>query len=323
MGGSIRQKISLSQLFGIVIALGYCLLIEVWLGWRVVLTPLFGLPALLLVQMLALLILTYIVRALRLYSYFSSDIKRRFGLMLAIMLTHNLFNHLLPARLGEASLPLLLRRHVDVDLLRGTSALLWFRFLDLHTLVTLALVAVFVVPESIQLPEWFYFFEDSRGAIAPLLIGAFLLIPPFMYLLTRRRNGELSERASGWRKLLNRLLSGLPARTTDFWLSWIWTWLTWLVKLLTLAWLLANLLSISWAAALLGVSGGELTAVLPIHAPGGFGTYASGIVAALIPFDLDLNAALIAAANTHLVLFSAALVSGVVGWLLLQRDNKN
>ena len=244
MRGSIRQKISLSQLFGIVIALGYCLLIEVWLGWHVVLTPLFGLPALLLVQMLALLILTYIVRALRLYSYFFSDIKRRFGLMLAIMLTHNLFNHLLPARVGEASLPLLLRRHVDVDLLRGTSALLWFRFLDLHTLVTLALVAVFVVPESIQLPEWFYF-SKIRGVPSPLLIGAFVLIPLGMYLLTRRRNGELSERASGWRKLLNRLLSGLPARTTDF-LAKLDMDLAHLARqLLTLAWLLANLLSIS------------------------------------------------------------------------------
>ena len=198
MRGSIRQKISLSQLFGIVIALGYCLLIEVWLGWRVVLTPLFGLPALLLVQMLALLILTYIVRALRLYSYFFSDIKRRFGLMLAIMLTHNLFNHLLPARLGEASLPLLLRRHVDVDLLRGTSALLWFRFLDLHTLVTLALVAVFVVPESTQLPEEWFFFEDSRGAIAPLLIGAFVLIPPLACICSQDAEMESCRIDSGF-----------------------------------------------------------------------------------------------------------------------------
>ncbi len=323
MGVSIRQKISLSQLFGIVIALGYCVLIEIWLGWGAVLAPLFGLPKLLLAQMLALLMLTYIVRALRLYSYFFSDIKRRFGLTLAIMLTHNLFNHLLPARLGEASLPLLLRRHVDVDLLRGTSALLWFRFLDFHTLVTLALVAVFFVPESTQLLDGFFLFVDSLGAFVPLLVGVFLLMPLGMHLLTRRRRGELSEQDPSWYKLLNRLLSGLPEHTTDFWLSWMWTWLTWLVKLLTLAWLLANLLSISWAAALLGVSGGELTAVLPIHAPGGFGTYASGIVGALIPFNTDLDATLIAAANTHLVLFSSALVSGVAGWLLLQRDNKN
>ncbi|MAI16025.1 MAG: hypothetical protein CMP94_01410 [Gammaproteobacteria bacterium] len=323
MGGSIRQKISLSQLFGIVIALGYCVLIEVWLGWVAVLAPLFGLPTLLLVQMLALLVLTYIVRALRLYSYFFSDIKRRFGLTLAIMLTHNLFNHLLPARLGEASLPLLLRRHVDVDLLRGTSALLWFRFLDFHTLVSLALVAVFFVPESAQLLNGFFLFADSLGAVLLLIIGVFLFIPLGMYLLARRRHGALSEQDPGWHKLLSRLLSGLPERMTDFWLSWMWTWLTWLVKLLALAWLLANLLSISWAAALLGVSGGELTAVLPIHAPGGFGTYASGIVGALVPFDTDLDATLIAAANTHLVLFSAALVSGVAGWLLLQRDNKN
>ena len=46
-------------------------------------------------------------------------------------------------------------------------------------------------------------------------------------------------------------------------------------------------------------------------------------MAALTPLDIDLDATLIAAANTHLVLFAAALVSGLGGWLSLQQDSKN
>lgn len=322
MGSAIFQKISLGQLVGVALAVAYCLIIEVWLGWGAVLAPLLGLPTMLLVQMLALLGLTYIVRALRLYSYFLGDLRRRFGLTLAIMLTHNLFNHLLPARLGEASLPFLLKRHLKVDLLRGTSALLWFRFLDLHTLLSFALLAAVFSPGSLPLMDFADLLDGSFGSALLFVIGLFLLTPMAIFLLMRHYTYPPAEQRSGWQSVLFRVLSGLPERSTDFWLSWIWTGLTWLIKLLTLAWLLANLLSISWPAALLGVSGGELTAVLPVHAPGGFGTYAGGIVVALTPLNIDLDATLIAAANTHLVLFSAALVSGLTGWLLLQQDDK-
>ncbi|GIS20105.1 MAG: hypothetical protein CM15mP120_20210 [Pseudomonadota bacterium] len=58
-------------------------------------------------------------------------------------------------------------------------------------------------------------------------------------------------------------------------------------EVVNLAWLLATLLDISLLAAAVGVAGGELTAVLPVHAPGGFGTYAAGIVTALLPFAVD------------------------------------
>ena len=322
MGSAIFQKISLGQLVGVALAIAYCLIIEVWLGWGSVLAPLLGLPTMLLVQMLVLLGFTYIVRALRLYSYFLGDLRRRFGLTLAIMLTHNLFNHLLPARLGEASLPLLLNRHLKVDLLRGTSALLWFRFLDLHTLLSFALLVAVFSPGSLPLMDFADLRDGSFGSVLLFLVGVFLLMPLGIFLLTRHFTYPPAEPLSGWQSVLFRVLSGLPERSTDFWLSWIWTGLNWLIKLLTLAWLLANLLSISWPAALLGVSGGELTAVLPVHAPGGFGTYAGGIMAALTPLNIDLDASMIAAANTHLVLFAAALVSGLTGWLLLQQDYK-
>ena len=89
--------------------------------------------------------------------------------------------------------------------------------------------------------------------------------------------------------------------------------MTWLVKLLDRRGCRAMLLDISLLAAAV-VAGGELTAVLPVHAPGGFGTHV-GIVTALLPFAVDTDKATAAAANTHLLLFASALVSGGIGWL--------
>ena len=67
---------------------------------------------------------------------------------------------------------------------------------------------MFVVPESIRCPGGFIF--RIRGVPSRHYLSERSYCSPGMYWLTRRRNGELSERASGWRKLLNRLLSGLP-----------------------------------------------------------------------------------------------------------------
>ena len=63
MGANNFFRINPRQLLGVVVALVYGLTIELWLGWRNVLEPLVNLPAVLLLQMLLLLFLTYLVRA--------------------------------------------------------------------------------------------------------------------------------------------------------------------------------------------------------------------------------------------------------------------
>ena len=65
--------------------------------------------------MLLLLFLTYLVRALRLYSYFRPATIGRFGLSLSIMLTQ--CSEPSVARTGRGSKsPVLLRQHLGVDL---------------------------------------------------------------------------------------------------------------------------------------------------------------------------------------------------------------
>ncbi|MEC7380396.1 MAG: lysylphosphatidylglycerol synthase transmembrane domain-containing protein [Pseudomonadota bacterium] len=317
MGANNFFRINPRQLLGVVVVLVYGLTIELWLGWRNVLEPLVNLPAVLLLQMLLLLFLTYLVRALRLYSYFRPATIGRFGLSLSIMLTHNVLNHLLPARVGEVSLPVLLRQHLGVDLARGTAALVWFRLLDLHALLFIAACAVAFSWDSF--PGLVAIGPGLSATVLLLVVGAFALLPVLLFVLLGRGVRTSTKTTSAQKGLISRLSEGVPTTFGEFLLSWLWTSLTWLVKLLTLAWLLATLLDISLLAAAVGVAGGELTAVLPVHAPGGFGTYAAGIVTALLPFAVDTNRAIAAAANTHLLLFASALVSGGIGWLLLPK----
>ena len=79
MGANIFFRINLRQVFGMAVALTYLLAIEYWLGWGSVLEPLINLPIALLSQMVLLLFLTYLVRALRLYSYFRPATTGRFA----------------------------------------------------------------------------------------------------------------------------------------------------------------------------------------------------------------------------------------------------
>ena len=181
MGANNFFRINPRQLLGVVVVLVYGLTIELWLGWRNVLEPLVNLPAVLLLQMLLLLFLTYLVRALRLYSYFRPATIGRFGLWLSIMLTHNVLNHLLPARVGEVSLPVLLRQHLGVDLARGAAALVWFRLLDLHALLFIAACAVAFSWDSF--PGLVAIGPGLSATVLLLVVGAFALLPVLLSLI--------------------------------------------------------------------------------------------------------------------------------------------
>ena len=67
----------------------------------------------------------------------------------------------------------------------------------------------------------------------------------------------------------------------------------------------------------LGAIGGDLSTVLPLHAPGGFGTYEAGAMALLVPASAGADAGplLAAAVNLHLLVLTTALIAGAVAWL--------
>jgi uncharacterized membrane protein YbhN (UPF0104 family) len=119
------------------------------------------------------------------------------------------------------------------------------------------------------------------------------------------------------RKFVVEVEHGLPANAPAFARAWAMTMINWLVKVLVLAWAL-RLMGISPAAASFGGAlGGELSSVLPMHAPGGVGTYPAGITAGAMAFGAPTERTAIAAlaqasVNAHLLVIVSALTGTAI-----------
>lgn len=291
------------RLLPYLILIGFVIVLEMVWGWGYLLspwaefTPAGGLVASLL------LFASYGVRAGRLYDYFRADMRGHYLPAFRLMLLHNVFNNLLPMRSGEISFPVLMARYFGVQALRSVPALFWFRLLDLHTVLALGGLAWLLLAER---PLW--------GWLAWM---AWVPAPLLAFALQGWLAGRVARLPQGKpRKLLEKMLAGLPQHVAAFLRSWAWTWGNWGVKLLALAWVLAQFLPMPLSAAMVGAIAGDLTSVLPVHAPGGFGTYEAGVLAGLVPMGYPADAALPAAVNLHLFLLAASLVGGALAWLL-------
>lgn len=295
---------ALSVLFFI----AFCLLIEVYFGWATLLAPWGQQSWSTLLLATGLTYLSYWVRAMRLYDYFLVDMRGGFSLCFKLMLQHNLLNNLLPMRVGEVSFPVLMSRYFDVSTTRSLPALLWFRVMDLHLLVALALVA----SGSLWL----------SGSQAALLALLWLPLPWLMFLLQARLVHHLARPSSSrWQGIAYKMICSLPQDSRAFWHAWGWTVCNWLVKLGVFAWVLQLFLDMPASAAWLGAITGDVTSVLPFHAVAGAGTYEAGVVSGLMPFGLSAKEALPAAVNLHLFLLASTLVGGLLSLLLPGRPS--
>lgn len=276
--------------------------VQYWLGWQTVLQPWTHFNWLQGILALASLVVTYALRAWRMYDYFPQYLNGQWFATWRLMLIHNALNNLLPARTGEASFPLLMKRYFGVSYAHAVSALIWFRVLDLHAILTFA-----VYPLLILTP--------LRRLAVPLLL-LWLLIPIVLFLLQNRIEVWFAGKDSKLSTLMQQAMYGLPDNWREFWRSWAMTWANWLVKLITLVWLLGQLVpQASWNLLLTSVIGGELTSVLPVHAPGGFGTYEAGIVAPLSRI-IEIKQATTGAVNLHLFVLGSSLIGGLLGWFI-------
>lgn len=290
-------------LIGAVILIGFAVFVEYYLGWAALLAPWRQLPWWEILLAAGLAVLSYWVRAVRLFDYFRAEMRGRFALCVKLTLQHNLLNNLLPMRSGELSFPVLMARYYSVPALRSVPALLWFRALDLHTLAIFALLAL----------------QPVGGATPYIVVGllVWLPLPLLTFIYAQRLREALNKHdAGGWRHQLSQLLTGLPQGQGAFWRAWGWTLINWTVKLAAFVWVLRFFIDISVPAAWMGAIAGDLTSVLPVHGIAGAGTYEAGVVAGLVPYGVEPAAALAAAVNLHLFLLGTTLAGGAASLLV-------
>lgn len=291
-------------LVSLLVVAGYALLVETVWGWAVLFAQWRAIGGGRVAAALAILLGTQLLRTYRIYDYFP-ETRRRFASLFRVVQLHNLVNILFPFRSGEASFPLLMRAEFAVPVARSSAALLWMRALDLHALLCVAGLALLLGP--------------GQGVLRrDLLVAAwclFCLLPACAPFLMRRL-GPLAARIPQpkLRRLALEAHAGLPATTGAFLRTIAFTLINWAAKLVALGWILVLLGLEDWAPAIGGAVGGELSSVLPVHAPGGVGTYPAGITAGALAFGHDPSGASLsllgrAAVNAHMLVFVSALVS--------------
>ena len=149
-------------------------------------------------------------------------------------------------------------------------------------------------------------------------LGSPLLLFPFRGPMLAAARARLPEKFS---RFVDEIDDGIPRDLTAFVRAWLLTVLNWGVKVLVLAWVLGLMGVGPIAACFGGALGGELSSVLPVHAPAGVGTYPAGIVAGAAAFGAGKDAAALAilakaSINTHLLSIVAALAGTGISLLL-------
>lgn len=246
---------------------------------------------------------SYSLRALRIYWAESAVPRGAWAACLRLILLNNTLNLLLPARTGEASFPLLMQRWFGVPLAQGTGTLLWLRLLDLNVLAVLGLL--FFMPTLNLAPAMTWRVLAILAALLPLATPA----------LNRHGMRRVVGRSGKASRLFAQLLAGVPQGLRQVLIDLLLSWSAWAIKLAALAAVFAVLAALPTHVALLGAIGGDLSTVLPLHMPGGFGTYEAGVLALVATTAQPSSVLLTAAVSLHLLVLGIALLAGGAAWL--------
>jgi uncharacterized membrane protein YbhN (UPF0104 family) len=293
------------KILSLFVVIAFVAAVQWYFGWDKVLQPWKQLDWANIIAAIFLFLLTYQLRTWRLYQYFNEELKGHWLLTLRLILLNNILNVFLPMRSGEVSFPLLLNRYFSIDYSRSIPALFWFRLLDLHTILLIGLI-------PFALLEWSFLVSIS-------LLIIWLLLPLAFYrlqtTLAKNRAKKIIDSESKWEKILLKALEGAPNSMGGFLSLWGLTLLNWGVKLAVLAWVLSQFIEVDFVYRVLGVISGELSSVLPFHAPGGIGTYEAGIVAILSPV-VTLGEATQSAINIHLFVLGGSIMGAIFAWFI-------
>ncbi len=246
------------QLLGLLIGLGLLAALLVHTGLSGLRAALQGLPPWLWLAAPALLLASHGLRAARIHAELSGHGALGIGACLRIGLLHSAAVNLLPLRGGELAYPWLVHRYSGIGRLQAAVSLLRMRGQDMVVLGSLALLCM---------PWWPWSLRCL--AVATLLALVALL------LVQGRRWATLAAGAPApqWRRLLHLLVVG--GRGTAW--GWGFSVASWSLKLMAIGIVLAAAAGAPAEPAFRGALAGELSALWPLQAPAGLGTYEAAV----------------------------------------------
>lgn len=299
---SVRSLFSPQTAFGMLALLAYAGLIEwVW-GWQKIFEQWQSWSFSATLACFAGMLVTYLLRAWRIHDFYRHQARVPYYTSLRVTLLHNLANNLLPMRSGEASFPLLIRAWFGVSATRASGTLLLFRLLDLYSLALVCLT---------------FWLSLEAGITIGLPLCVLLLVLPVLFYPLQHQLKRLTENNTGkLTRLVGKLLEGLPSTRIDLIRCQLISLANWGIKLAIFAWILGSFGEMGTLSTLLGALGGELSSILPLHAPAGVGTYEAGVVAGALIGGAEPGDTLAAAVNLHLLIILGTLLGGLLALAL-------
>jgi len=291
-------------LIGTALLIAVLIAIDHGVGWRALLAPWATLSPLVLALAFLLTAASYGLRAVRVHDFFAPLTAGRFLIVLRLSVLHNTANNLLPMRTGEMVFPWLMRRWLGHGFLAAGVSLVWIRLLDLHFLGLVGLLVLWL-----REPSWPW----------PLLGLGWILVPALLPLL-RRLDGPGRPGEGRLRRTARFVARSGPTDPARIVRLYLWTALSWVLKLTAFALILHHFVPIDLWRVLAGILGAELSSVLPFHGIAGSGSYELATVAAMVPFGVAAEQALAGAVNLHLFLLGTTLLLGFAALLLPLRQ---
>jgi hypothetical protein len=245
-----------------------------------------------------LLLISHGFRGARIYAELSAHGAVAPGACLRIGLLHSAAVNIVPLRGGELAYPWLVHRHTGMGRMHALASLLRMRGQDLVVLALLGLLL---------LPPW--------PLTSRLLAMAMLAALVTLSLLRLRRAGRHAATAAGDSRL-RQVVRALAAGGRHAALGWVCCSASWLVKLAAVGALLASAAGLPADAALRGGLAGELSALWPLQAPAGLGTYEAGVFLGAVwpPGGATAPAVLAAALMAHAVIWITTVGAAAVAW---------
>jgi uncharacterized membrane protein YbhN (UPF0104 family) len=142
------------------------------------------------------------------------------------------------------------------------------------------------------------------------------LLIPLLYWAHGHALAWLQERSGRLPGLARKILRHVPDSGWKFARIWLWTALSWSLKLLAYSAVVLHFTELDHWQALFGAIGAELSSVLPVHGVAGSGSYELAMAAALLPLGIDMTTVLKGAVNLHLYLLGVTLLLGLAALLL-------
>jgi uncharacterized membrane protein YbhN (UPF0104 family) len=283
------------------------ILVEIIWGWSTLLSFWQKLPTSLLILFTFLYWLSYLVRSARISLYFKTErIKLPTKIVLPLVVKQTFWANILPAKAGEISFPILMKRAFATPYSHSVPALLVLRLFDAYVLASIALSLLLIQYSLVGLIGWLIV------AMAIPLLGV-TLRKRVIGMIYRFRH--MKKAKWGW-----RVVHSIPNQYDKLVKMTLLSWLNWAVKIFLFAALLSSMTPFSLSQTMLGALFGEVSGMLP-GLPGGFGSYEAAVSFGLLShvteqITIDKSLIIAAALNSHFFILFNSVLGAIIVFLL-------